>query len=53
MTPSVSATLGPMLFSQNALVYLALLLALFLHYILYKTHYGLALRSVGESPRDN
>jgi simple sugar transport system permease protein len=43
--------LGEILFSQNALVYTAVLLSLFLYYVLYKTSLGLELRSVGENPK--
>ncbi len=43
--------LGPVLFDQDPMVYITILLALLFHYVLYKTHYGLALRSVGENPR--
>jgi general nucleoside transport system permease protein len=42
---------GRILFAQNIFVYFAVLLSLFLYYFLYKTSYGLALRSVGENPR--
>ena len=43
--------LGPILFNQNLLVYFAILLSLFLYYLLYKTSIGLELRSVGENPK--
>ncbi len=43
--------LGPILFSQNILVYVAILLSIGLWYFLYKTSMGLSLRSVGESPQ--
>ncbi len=43
--------IGPVLFHQDLMVYLTILLAIGLHYMLYKTHYGLAVRSVGENPR--
>jgi general nucleoside transport system permease protein len=43
--------LGPILFEQNILVYTSILLSIFLYYFLYKTNYGLVLRSVGENPR--
>jgi simple sugar transport system permease protein len=42
---------GEILFVQNLFVYFAVLLSLFLYYFLYKTSYGLDLRSVGENPR--
>ncbi len=43
--------LGKILFNQNWLVYFAILLSIFLYYFLYKTSYGLELRSVGENPK--
>jgi ABC-type uncharacterized transport system permease subunit len=43
--------LGSILFNQNLLVYFAILLSLFLYYLLYKTSIGLELRSVGENPK--
>ena len=43
--------LGPILFDQNVLVYAAILLSVALWYFLYKTSFGLSLRSVGESPQ--
>jgi len=42
--------LGRTLFSQNALVYFGLASALVLWFILFKTRWGLSLRSVGENP---
>lgn len=42
---------GDILFTQNIFVYFSVLLSLFLYYFLYKTSYGLELRSVGENPR--
>ncbi|WP_207460674.1 ABC transporter permease [Azospirillum sp. SYSU D00513] len=42
--------LGPALFSQTALTYLALLLVGLVAYVLYRTPVGLALRMVGENP---
>jgi ABC-type uncharacterized transport system permease subunit len=42
---------GEIFFVQNLFVYFAGLLSLFLYYFLYKTSYGLELRSVGENPR--
>ncbi len=42
---------GEIVFVQNLFVYFAALLSLFLYYFLYKTSYGLELRSVGENPR--
>jgi ABC-type uncharacterized transport system permease subunit len=43
--------LGDVLFNQNWLVYLAILLSIFLYYLLYQTSFGLELRAVGESPK--
>ena len=43
--------LGDAFFNHNLFVYFSLLLTLFLYYFLYKTSYGLELRSVGENPR--
>ncbi len=43
--------LGDLFFNRNLFVYFAVLLTLFLYYFLYKTSYGLELRSVGENPR--
>lgn len=42
--------LGPVLFTQNALVYLSLLAVAGIHWFLYRTKAGLVLRAVGESP---
>jgi simple sugar transport system permease protein len=42
--------LGPVLFDQFALVYLAFLLVPIAAFVLYRTPWGLALRTVGESP---
>ncbi|MFQ5576159.1 MAG: ABC transporter permease [Anaerolineae bacterium] len=43
--------LGQVLFSQNIMVYFAVLLSAFLYYLLYKTSFGLELRAVGENPK--
>ena len=43
--------LGDIFFNQNWLVYFSILLSIFLYYFLYKTSYGLELRSVGENPK--
>ncbi len=43
--------LGRVLFNQNVLVYLSLLLSIALWYLLYRTRWGLELRSVGENPK--
>lgn len=42
--------LGPVLFRQDVLVYLSLLLAVFIFLFLFKTSYGLSWRAVGEDP---
>ncbi|MEM4642887.1 MAG: ABC transporter permease [Candidatus Caldarchaeum sp.] len=42
--------IGPMIFSHNILVYISLILAGGLWFILFKTSFGLSLRSVGENP---
>ena len=42
--------IGPSFFSQDILVYISYLLIPFLGFWLYKTKYGLSLRSVGEKP---
>jgi ABC-type uncharacterized transport system permease subunit len=43
--------LGEIFFNQNLLVYFAILLSIFLYYLLYRTSIGLELRSVGENPK--
>lgn len=43
--------LGPALFQQNALVYLALILVPIASFIMFKTDIGLKVRAVGEHPR--
>jgi ABC-type uncharacterized transport system permease subunit len=43
--------IGSVFFQQDAMVYITIILVFLLHYMLYHTHYGLALRSVGENPR--
>ncbi len=42
--------IGAIFFNHNAMVYLAFLLVPVAHYILYKTSFGLEIRSVGEKP---
>ncbi|KAA3642396.1 MAG: ABC transporter permease [Chloroflexi bacterium] len=42
---------GDILFNQNIFVYLSLLLSGALYYFLYRTSYGLELRSIGENPK--
>jgi general nucleoside transport system permease protein len=41
---------GPVLFSQTLLFYLTLVLAFLAHFVLFRTNFGLALRSSGENP---
>jgi len=41
---------GPMIFQQNALVYLSILVAVVMGFLLYRTTWGLKIRSVGENP---
>lgn len=43
--------IGNIIFTQNWFVYFSILLSIFLYYFLYKTSYGLELRSVGENPK--
>ncbi|MBD2022390.1 ABC transporter permease [Leptolyngbya sp. FACHB-36] len=43
--------LGPLLFNQDPLVYGLLLLVPLSTYLLFRTHWGLTLRAVGEYPR--
>ncbi|MEW6717285.1 MAG: ABC transporter permease [Chloroflexota bacterium] len=43
--------LGEILFNQNLIVYFAILLSIFLYYLLYKTSIGLELKAVGENPK--
>ncbi len=42
--------LGPILFDQYALTYVAVILVIVSGYIFFKTSFGLSLRSVGENP---
>ncbi|MEW6718322.1 MAG: ABC transporter permease [Chloroflexota bacterium] len=42
--------IGPMLFQFNALVYFSIALVPLLWFVLYKTYWGITLRSVGENP---
>jgi simple sugar transport system permease protein len=41
---------GPILFSQNVLVYASFVLAILLGLVLYRTTWGLKIRAVGENP---
>ena len=41
---------GDIIFNQNLMVYTAILLSFALSYLLYRTSFGLSLRSVGENP---
>ena len=43
--------LGPVVFSQNILLYLALILVPLCSFVLFRTPFGLHLRSVGEYPK--
>lgn len=43
--------LGEFLFNQHMLTYIALVLVVLLHLFLYRTKYGLVLRSIGDNPR--
>lgn len=48
---SLIPIVGDILFDQNIFVYFTALLSLFLYYLLYRTSFGMELRSVGENPR--
>jgi simple sugar transport system permease protein len=43
--------LGPIFFENTLIVYLAILLVVFLHLLLYRTPWGLRTRAVGEHPK--
>ena len=43
--------LGPIFFNQHAITYIALLIVPTAGYVIYKTTFGLSLRSVGEDPK--
>ncbi|GLV55103.1 ABC transporter permease [Dictyobacter sp. S3.2.2.5] len=42
--------IGPVLFQQNILFYLALLILVGIHFLLFRTNIGLRIRAVGEHP---
>lgn len=42
--------LGPMFFNHNILVYASLLLSILMWFVLFRTRFGLSLRSCGENP---
>lgn len=42
--------IGPVLFQQDPLVYISLIMVIVLYLLLYKTSWGLSLRAVGEEP---
>lgn len=42
--------LGPILFRQEWIVYVALALPFFVHYLLYHTRHGLNMRAIGDDP---
>lgn len=42
--------LGPIFFRHDILVYISIIIAFLLWYILYRTNWGLSIRSVGENP---
>ncbi len=43
--------LGPILFQQNPLVYVTIIILPMIHYVLFKTELGLKIRAVGENPK--
>ncbi|HEY1352039.1 MAG TPA: ABC transporter permease [Ktedonobacteraceae bacterium] len=43
--------LGPVLFQQNVIFYLAIVILLAIEYLLFRTNIGLRIRAVGEHPR--
>ena len=43
--------IGPVLFNSNAVVYLMYIIVIVLHIMLFKSRWGLRVRSVGEHPR--
>jgi simple sugar transport system permease protein len=43
--------IGDIFFNQNIMVYISVLVTVLLYYFLYRTSYGLNMRSVGENPK--
>jgi len=43
--------LGPVLFQQNIIFYVAILLVVGMHFLLFRTNIGLRIRAVGEQPQ--
>lgn len=43
--------IGDVFFNQNIMVYVSIIVSIFLYYFLYRTSFGLELRSVGENPK--
>lgn len=42
--------LGPIFFQQDALVYCSIIITIIIWYVLYRTRWGLSIRSVGQNP---
>jgi simple sugar transport system permease protein len=42
--------IGAILFNQTIFVYIALIIIPIIHYLMFKTRYGLSLRAIGENP---
>lgn len=43
--------IGEIFFNQNVMVYMAVLISIFLWWVMYKTNFGLSLRATGEYPQ--
>ncbi len=43
--------IGPILFNQNILVYVGIAASVAAYFIMYRTHWGLTVRAVGENPK--
>lgn len=43
--------IGPLIFGQSVIVYAMFITVVFVHWLLFKTRYGLRVRSVGEHPK--